>query len=147
MRSKTIVWVVILFEVLCMAYISPQKGVPKQDLIGNELSKICLNATDLFQAYERADFLLEKGGLFSAVLNVMFYADIKPRAHKEYTVYFEPLPEDMNAFSLLNPGGKIKIYVKDLNSFEEWRRTVNDLEEFYDNLDSCYDIGRNGYRP
>ncbi len=147
MRKKAVVYIAIFFEVLCIVHLFPRKGVPEQDLIGGELSKICLNAPDLFQAYVRADYLIEKYDFYSAVLNVMFYADIKSKENKEYIVYFEPLPEQRESFTLLNPEGGIKIYVKDLSAFVRYRKTVNDLEEIYDDADSCYDIGRSGYRP
>lgn len=147
MRNKTIICIVILCEVLCIAYLFPRKGVPAQDPIGRKLSKICLNARDPFQAYERANYLISDHGFQSGLFDIMFFADIKPRSGKDYIVYFDPPPKRRDGFFLLNPGGKIEIYIKNLNKFKEFRSALNALEEFYDELDSLYDIGRNGYRP
>lgn len=148
MKNKNIILAsVILLELLSLIYVFPKKGIPKVDLIGQELSKICLNTDDLFQAYKRSEFLVEEKGLNSAALNIMFYADCQPKANKEYLVYFEPLPLKLRNLYYCDLGERIKIYIKNGFDFNRFKQIVNNLEELYDNTDECYDIGRGGYRP
>ena len=81
-----IVFVIIIFELIVLIYVSPRKDIPRDYFTEYILSKICLNTKDLFEAPKRA--LVAKYILSDRCDErlIMYYADLVPKPNKEYIV-------------------------------------------------------------
>lgn len=91
-RKRLLTSAVAMSQVIALVHMSPLVPTWRARAFENVLSKVCLNAADMRDAYRKSSLLNENLWDIDE-LTFMYYVDMKPQDKKKYLVYFDTLPK------------------------------------------------------
>jgi hypothetical protein len=145
-RKKMIMAAVVLMELLCLFYVFPRQISVRAAAFENFWSKLCLNSTDLFEATRRGIKVRPSFYLIDDRVS-MYYADLAPKADKNYIMYFETVPSE----KFLRYNSEIingqKVYLPKGVSWDEFIKEHAHVLEAYLGNDAPFIVRRKDLDP